>query len=88
MSKSGPIQGTVVVAPCMGAWIEIPEIRCKASLLAVAPCMGAWIEIRLRICHYRHPCRVAPCMGAWIEIGGGEGEGKSKKCRTLYGCVD
>ena len=40
-----PDQGSVIVAPLVGAWIEImlpPPIR---KLIAVAPLVGAWIEI-------------------------------------------
>ena len=35
-----------VVAPLVGAWIEIVIIRCNLYKLIVAPLVGAWIEIR------------------------------------------
>ena len=56
-----------VVAPYMGAWIEIAEGGGKLTITAVAPYMGAWIEISKSRCKC---CRiqVAPYMGAWIEI--------------------
>ena len=33
------------VAPFMGAWIEIDEVKQDLTLPKVAPFMGAWIEI-------------------------------------------
>ena len=57
----------IIVAPLVGAWIEI-SVDTKIELgVAVAPLVGAWIEI--------YPTRwlanllsVAPLVGAWIEI--------------------
>ena len=60
-------QISVMVAPYMGAWIEI-ELRfgsCEVSM--VAPYMGAWIEI-CSLTMYLNNGIVAPYMGAWIEI--------------------
>ena len=34
-----------IVAPCMGAWIEIRVLSVLDSLSVVAPCKGAWVEI-------------------------------------------
>ena len=36
----------LLVAPYMGAWIEIPCIGSSTNLALVAPYMGAWIEIK------------------------------------------
>ncbi len=46
-----------MVAPLVGAWIEIT---------ARFPLVGAWIEILLRA--LRNADMVAPLVGAWIEI--------------------
>ena len=35
----------VTVAPLVGAWIEIQEIKEIGKELRVAPLVGAWIEI-------------------------------------------
>ena len=37
--------GKPIVAPLVGAWIEIAEIRKSRILDKVAPLVGAWIEI-------------------------------------------
>ena len=34
-----------LVAPLMGAWIEIDKVYTLVSVISVAPLMGAWIEI-------------------------------------------
>ena len=34
-----------IVAPLVGAWIEIAYNRCVSTLERVAPLVGAWIEI-------------------------------------------
>ncbi|SIT05163.1 hypothetical protein SAMN05421787_11259 [Virgibacillus pantothenticus] len=56
-----------LVAPCIGAWIEIGEFLRSGREGFVAPCIGAWIEIA-----FSSSCGVfafvAPCIGAWIEI--------------------
>ena len=36
---------SVTVAPLVGAWIEIPDVRALADGMFVAPLVGAWIEI-------------------------------------------
>ena len=33
------------VAPCVGAWVEIPLFLPYAVAQMVAPCVGAWVEI-------------------------------------------
>ena len=35
----------VIVAPLVGAWIEIPAFAVVVSVRPVAPLVGAWIEI-------------------------------------------
>ncbi len=37
----------VVVAPCVGAWVEILMIPAVCAAADVAPCVGAWVEIEL-----------------------------------------
>ena len=58
---------TTLVAPLVGAWIEIrTTLMCILATL-VAPLVGAWIEIddiEARIAELK----VAPLVGAWIEI--------------------
>ena len=56
-----------MVAPLVGAWIEISAIHCYLSNEVVAPLVGAWIEIlRGTLSDVRF--LVAPLVGAWIEI--------------------
>ena len=76
-----------VVAPHVGAWIEISALSLGAYANTVAPHVGAWIEIRDPTGNRRF-WPVAPHVGAWIEI-------KKKKIflnlwysRTPCGCVD
>ena len=35
-----------IVAPLVGAWIEISNIQWKMTANGVAPLVGAWIEIK------------------------------------------
>ena len=56
-----------MVAPLVGAWIEICNIFYHVTLLLVAPLVGAWIEILL-FGVYPSTLSVAPLVGAWIEI--------------------
>ena len=56
-----------VVAPHVGAWIEIVHTRLYAWLSDVAPHVGAWIEILKAACRLES-IYVAPHVGAWIEI--------------------
>ena len=60
-------QLALLVAPFVGAWIEIalyPESEVEEW---VAPFVGAWIEIGVKIPLYKFQV-VAPFVGAWIEI--------------------
>ncbi len=56
-----------VVAPCVGAWVEISTIRILQTRFLVAPCVGAWVEIGQGLICFFHQ-GVAPCVGAWVEI--------------------
>ena len=56
-----------LVAPHVGAWIEIRNQDVSISVGAVAPHVGAWIEIQ-DPCPKITPAVVAPHVGAWIEI--------------------
>ena len=60
-------KGRSLVAPLVGAWIEILVTSFMWLILAVAPLVGAWIEI---IWGAAEPStsNVAPLVGAWIEI--------------------
>ena len=56
-----------IVAPHVGAWIEIVISKGNSKLLKVAPHVGAWIEIPTSIVNQVENF-VAPHVGAWIEI--------------------
>ena len=77
-----------LVAPSMGAWIEMPVPPFSSTFpVDVAPSMGAWIEIAL----FWLPdglIQVAPSMGAWIEINSCSGVFCFILRRSLYGSVD
>ena len=57
----------VLVAPLVGAWIEIINSVNYLLVLYVAPLVGAWIEINTDITSFTGK-NVAPLVGAWIEI--------------------
>ena len=57
----------MLVAPYVGAWIEISAACAFEKGSIVAPYVGAWIEIELGQ-HNRIYQWVAPLAGAWIEI--------------------
>ena len=40
-----PVQRLILVAPLVGAWIEMPLWRVCPDTVSVAPLVGAWIEI-------------------------------------------
>ena len=61
------VKWTKVVAPLVGAWIEISSLAFFIALEIVAPLVGAWIEIRKNSRQQLH-LTVAPLVGAWIEI--------------------
>ena len=56
-----------LVAPPVGAWIEILNISVILLNALVAPPVGAWIEIFYKSCN-KKISSVAPPVGAWIEI--------------------
>ena len=76
-----------VVAPFVGAWIEIRHTSIAYNCESVAPFVGAWIEI-LNSYWVVKQGKVAPFVGAWIEIK------QCKMCfvydqgRSLRGSVD
>ena len=37
----------MIVAPLVGAWIEISFVKISFCVLIVAPLVGAWIEIEI-----------------------------------------
>jgi len=56
-----------IVAPHVGAWIEIYGKFAQDLSGIVAPHVGAWIEIdSSKECSMKQ--KVAPHVGAWIEI--------------------
>ena len=56
-----------IVAPLVGAWIEIIYPLFLADIHCVAPLVGAWIEI-YGVYTRKDLRTVAPLVGAWIEI--------------------
>ena len=56
-----------MVAPLVGAWIEIVPDHFIIIPIKVAPLVGAWIEI-LFPTNIAPTGDVAPLVGAWIEI--------------------
>ena len=62
----------ILVAPRVGAWIEMHKIQ-RASLNGVAPRVGAWIEMAITLTGSPRGS-VAPRVGAWIEIVHGDND--------------
>ena len=56
-----------MVAPLVGAWIEIVSLAIVALIITVAPLVGAWIEMPIAFIALLKSS-VAPLVGAWIEI--------------------
>ena len=56
-----------VVAPLVGAWIEMHRKEDISGERLVAPLVGAWIEISQRRARTESET-VAPLVGAWIEM--------------------
>ena len=56
-----------MVAPLVGAWIEIDDDVLVKEIREVAPLVGAWIEIKAKAKNVLI-CKVAPLVGAWIEM--------------------
>ena len=57
----------LLVAPLVGAWIEIRWELIPEKACLVAPLVGAWIEIA-EPGRWKTAKAVAPLVGAWIEI--------------------
>ena len=57
----------LLVAPLVGAWIEIAVTPTHDQHHSVAPLVGAWIEI-LFLLNLPRRTPVAPLVGAWIEM--------------------
>ena len=76
-----------MVAPLVGAWIEMYEFIIRAKIIWVAPLVGAWIEI-YKPEDYTEKEIVAPLVGAWIEIQWSLTMIRCKSSRTPRGCVD
>ena len=88
LKEAANVKGRLV-APRVGAWIEIRMgIYAELVQLKVAPRVGAWIEIISlpppTLC--RTP--VAPRVGAWIEITLFTAVCLAPHSRTPCGCVD
>ena len=77
----------LVVAPLVGAWIEIMTITAMLTADLVAPLVGAWIEISL-VGFSFIGFSVAPLVGAWIEISVATCSGTTLICRSPRGSVD
>ena len=76
-----------LVAPIVGAWIEIETHSSSGDNAVVAPIVGAWIEIvvgKLR----KGFGIVAPIVGAWIEMDSITYGYDDVKCRSYRGSVD
>ena len=58
----------MLVAPLVGAWIEIETVATIRQPDGVAPLVGAWIEM-VKVESLQKNISVAPLVGAWIEIG-------------------
>ena len=56
-----------MVAPRVGAWIEMAYLYQFINYHTVAPRVGAWIEIFVAFL-LQQSAFVAPRVGAWIEI--------------------
>ena len=63
-----------LVAPLVGAWIEMNPYLPLSGTGFVAPLVGAWIEIGISS-HLIYFGSVAPLVGAWIEM-------KCKPCKS------
>ena len=72
-----------LVAPLVGAWIEIFQLDMDSSNKTVAPLVGAWIEI-LAEHEGNTDISVAPLVGAWIEICRNEHSTRQKESLPLW----
>ena len=76
-----------IVAPLVGAWIEICQYSVCCEELSVAPLVGAWIEIGFRL-YLSCSIGVAPLVGAWIEISDVRLRTPASGSRSPRGSVD
>ena len=76
-----------MVAPLVGAWIEIYLMIKGSSEYDVAPLVGAWIEIPNSYGLYTK-AQVAPLVGAWIEIQRIPKQKQKRQCRSSCRSVD
>ena len=77
-----------IVAPHVGAWIEISERDPLPESCKVAPHVGAWIEIITIGDKIYKTSLVAPHVGAWIEMCRCNRIAAPCGSRTPCGCVD
>ncbi len=71
-----------LVAPFVGAWVEMTVVPLTLTRAIVAPFVGAWVEIR-ETCGSFGAVFVAPFVGAWAEIGANGLNVGSAGCRSL-----
>ena len=73
-----------LVAPLVGAWVEIIFQSVPRPFYDVAPLVGAWVEIGAwsDCCHCS---AVAPLVGAWVEILHGSYHCSRKTVAPLVG---
>ncbi len=76
-----------LVAPLVGAWIEIVLSKGESSPGEVAPLVGAWIEIFFDVNIVVFDL-VAPLVGAWIEIPSAFERNTDNMSRSPRGSVD
>ena len=77
-----------IVAPLVGAWIEIGNFFTGHQSGFVAPLVGAWIEIVRINKTTKVTGKVAPLVGAWIEIAHEAESDFCRRCRSPCGSVD
>ena len=57
------LEAAARVAPCAGAWVEMPCLRYSKPHFLVAPCAGAWVEIWKAASGIPRPFRRPLCGG-------------------------
>ena len=77
----------LIVAPLVGAWIEMVKATSAPAATVVAPLVGAWIEISGN-CYLLTADNVAPLVGAWIEILKTVRSMEIRQSRSPRGSVD
>ena len=56
-----------VVTPCVGVWIEIPDLVSEFKSVLSLPAWECGLKSQILIQTLRI-VRVTPCVGVWIEI--------------------